>query len=328
MSKRRLTGCFKFGCFGCLSVVALGVGFVLLLGAIQVTSDQSPKPQQSQTSHELPQLADAVFPGADQGNIPDVELEEFPGDDPTPPPAGTLVLDLSAGEFNIRPGPPGEPIRVEADYDANSFELNEDFTANDDGTWGYKVRFGMRGGFLGSLFRGGANGSRNEVNIIIPRGHPVRIVGKIGMGESEIDLGGLWVEEVDLETSMGDHFVEFREPTPMPVQAFSLQGSMGEVEIQDLGNASPASVQVKHGMGEMRVDLEGEWRNDADININFSMGGCRLFLPDDVFVDVDRARVAMGEGYVERRDESQVPADAPTLSISAAGAMGEVRIEN
>lgn len=324
MSERRFPGCFKFGCFGCLALFALAVGLLLLIGAIQLTrEDQEPDPQERQASHELPPAPAQP----DQVEMP--EIAPLPPGVEAPPAAaaGTLVLDLRMGEFTIRPGPAGEPIRVEGDYDANAFNLVESFNENDDGTWTYDVSFGAKGGLLGLLFRGGSN-NRNRVDVIIPRGHPVAIIGRIGMGESEIDLGGLWVERVDLELSAGDHFIEFREPLPVPMEEFRLDGSMGDLEVRGLGAASPRTVSVDHGMGEVLVDLTGPWRRDADIDVGFSMGECRVWLPQSARVKIARAGVGMGEKRIDSRDESGLPADAPLLTLSASGSMGELRVED
>jgi hypothetical protein len=327
MSEKRFPGCFKFGCFGCLALFALAVGLLVLIGVVQATmEDQEPDPEQSQASHPLP--PPPVRPQPDQVEMP--EIAPLPPGVEAPPAAaaGTVVLDLRMGEFTIRPGPPGEPIRIEADYDANVFNLTESFNESEDGTWTYDVSFGARGGWLGLLFRGGGGSNRNQVDVIIPRGHPVSIVGKIGMGESEIDLGGLWVENVDLEMSAGDHFLEFREPTPVPMEDFRLDGSMGNLEVRGLGEASPRTVTVDHGMGELLVDLAGPWRRDATVDVGFSMGECRLWLPKTARVEISRASVGMGEKYVDHHDESGLPADAPLLTLNVRGSMGELRVEN
>ncbi|HEX9734055.1 MAG TPA: hypothetical protein VGG06_18950 [Thermoanaerobaculia bacterium] len=328
MSEKRFPGCFKFGCFGCLALFALAVGLLVLIGVVQATmEDQEPDPEQSQASHPLPPPP-VRPPQPDQVEMP--EIAPLPPGVEAPPAAaaGTVVLDLRMGEFTIRPGPPGEPIRIEADYDANVFNLTESFNESEDGTWTYDVSFGARGGWLGLLFRGGGSSNRNQVDVIIPRGHPVSIVGKIGMGESEIDLGGLWVENVDLEMSAGDHFLEFREPTPVPMEDFRLDGSMGNLEVRGLGEASPRTVTVDHGMGELLVDLAGPWRRDATVDVGFSMGECRLWLPKTARVEISRASVGMGEKYVDHHDESGLPADAPLLTLNVRGSMGELRVEN
>ena len=38
-------------------------------------------------------------------------------------------------------------------------------------------------------------------------------------------------------------------------------------------------------MGGGDVDLRGRWVNDADVNIEFSMGGCSVRLPKDVLLE-------------------------------------------
>lgn len=328
-------GCFRFGCFGCLMLLAISIGVVLLLGAIQLTTDSGdPMPEQRNAEHPLPPAPPipgvALSPEAPTsggGELPSIAVGPLPADfDPSDVRAGVLVLDLSMGDFIIQPGPPGEPIRVEADYDTNSFELAETFEEDSDGTWRYEVEFGLRGGWLGALLRGGAQG-HNRVTITIPRDQPLDIRGKIGMGQSEVDLGGLWVRDVDLEMGTGDHFLEFREPLRVPMASFTVDGSMGEVELRGLGDASPRDVRVDHGMGAMLVDLSGAWRNDADVRVEFSMGECKVWLPqENVNIEVDRASVSMGEKRVNLGDRPKIPG-APTIALNLSGSMGELVVK-
>ncbi|RMH17990.1 MAG: hypothetical protein D6696_14210 [Acidobacteria bacterium] len=321
----RAKGCFKGGCIGCLAVTGLSVGMILLVGAVQISTDWGdPTPEKRNLERPLPEV-----PGAPDGQEqPPITLGPLPerperrGDVA----GGRLELDLQMGEFFIVPGPPGEPIRVQADYDSNAFELRENFEQHDDGGWIYKVRFASRGGFLGMMMRGGVQGGDNRVTITVPRGHPLDVVGTIGMGESEIDLGGLWVREVDLEVGMGDHFLEFRQPTPYPVDSFRVEGSMGNLELRGLGRASPKTVTVEHSMGEVFVDLEGDWRTDGEIAVDFGMGRCRLWLPENARIRVDRASVSMGDRRLDLGDDAQLPAEAPTLALKLSGSMGELDV--
>ncbi len=325
--KNSLAGCFKYGCFGCLALFALLVGFLLLIGVIQATTNSGdPDPVERQARHEMPGTPVSVL--TDQPDAPEILPLPEGVKPPTGAAPGRLILDLSMGDFTIQPGPPDEPLRVDADYDANSFELEEVFTQQDDGTWIYDVRFGGRGGFLGMLFRGGGESGRNKVVITIPRGYPLEIAGSIGMGESETDLGGLWLKSVSLDYSAGDHFLEFREPLQEPMEEFVLDGSMGNLEVRDLGAASPGRVKIDHGMGELLVDLQGEWRQDASIDVSFSMGECRLWLPQNAHIDIARASVGMGEKRIDYREREDLPEGAPTLTLDLSGSMGELRVED
>lgn len=326
MSEKKIPGCFKYGCFGCAGLFVVGIGIMLLLSAIQLTARTEPTPEQKEAEHVLPPappIPDYLADGP--------ETIEIGGELPQPPPdarAGTLELDLSTGEFRIRPGEPGEPLRVIADYDSSTFELKEELTET-DGAWNYKVSFGGRGGFLAMLLRGGGNNAQNRVEIIVPRGHPVKIVGDIGLGESKVDLGGLWIEEFDVEYGPGDHFVEVRERTPFPMNRFVAESSMGEMEIRGLGDASPKEVKVEHGMGDLFLDLQGAWLQDTAIELDFRMGSCRVWVPEkEARVALEGGKPALGEAYLRLPDYSALPTTAPTLTLDVDASMGEVRIEH
>ncbi len=333
MSKNQVPGCLKYGCVGCLSMVALGVVGVFLISAIHLTTDpEDPRPEQRQVERPLPAATSGgteagSSPATDRPQIGEIlplpELEEFPRGGG---PAGRVVLDLRMGDFVIRPGAADEPIRIDADYDAGSFELTEELIPEDDGGWAYHVGFGSKRGWLGLILGGGRHNIDNRIEIIIPRGRPIDLVGEVGMGEFEADLGGLWVRRVDLELGPGDHFVEFSDPLPYPMEDFRAESSMGSVEIRSLGDASPASVEVGHSMGELFLDLQGAWQGDTEVDVNFSMGECRVWLPENVVVDIERASVGIGESSIDQ-PRHDPPEGAPTLTLRVSGNMGEVDIE-
>ncbi len=309
--------------------MALGVVLVFLVSAIHLSTEpEDPRPEQLQIEHPLPAAPEPPrSPASDGPQIGEVlplpELEEFPRDFQG---AGRVVLDLRMGEFVIRPGPADEPIRIDADYDAGTFELTEELTSDDDGSWTYEVSFGSKRGFLGMILGGGRHNVDNRIEITIPRGHPIDLVGEISMGEFEADLGGLWVRRVDFELGLGDHFIEFRDPLPYPMESFRAEASMGSVEVRSLGDASPATVEVEHSMGELFLDLKGAWQGDAEVEIGFSMGECRVWLPENVRVDIEKASVGLGESSIDR-PRTDLPEDAPSLTLRLNGSMGEANIE-
>ncbi|MEM8963402.1 MAG: hypothetical protein AAGD38_18110 [Acidobacteriota bacterium] len=315
-----------------MSIFALLIGISFILGAVQMTVDWGdPRPERVVTDHALPPApplpaAESSIPAnPDAPTVPRVATFS-----PELRPAGTvpgrLVLDISMGDFVIEPGPPGEPIRVIADYDANSFVLEESYTPTGDGGWTYDIDFRAKGGWMGLLMRGGVEEGDNEVRIIVPRDQPFVLEGKIGIGKSETDLGGLWVEAVDIAFGTGDHFLEISEPPPFPYEHFFVDAGIGEVEVRNVGAASPARVMVEHGIGELTVDLRGPWQNDATIMLDLGIGEARVLLPQDVFADIDSS-VSLGERTVDRRDPSEIPEGAPTLTVEVGGNIGELSVQ-
>ncbi len=166
-----MRGCFKYGCFGCLSLVAVAFGIVFLMSAIQMNGN-GPTFEEQKTEQALPPLPPAMprppappaYPGsAAAPEAPEApEMPDYPGAAPElnetrslempglGAPLGTIEVDLDIGDFTIKPGPADQPIRVDADYDTSKFELREEMVRNPDGTWTYKVKFGAKGGFWGS----------------------------------------------------------------------------------------------------------------------------------------------------------------------------------
>ena len=244
---------------------------------------------------------------------------------PEPRP-GRLVIDLAYGDFRIRRGAPGESLKVEAKYDASRFKLEEELV-EDGESWTYRVTFEAKGGMFGMMFGGGVDKGDNRVTITIPPDHPVDLVGKMGLGELQADLGGLWLRQLDLDLGVGDQTLSFAEPTREPMESFKIVSSVGEVKVEELGNASPHHVTFEHSVGESRLDLSGPWRNDAEVRASFSIGEMRLRLPDDVKVALTGKKISIGEINASTFDDRELGPEAHTLTLDIQGSIGEISID-
>ena len=257
--------------------------------------------------------------------------DDGPGDDPRhqvkehalPPGPGTIELGIRMAEVEISPGPAGSPLRLDADWNAAIFRLDEGLEQKEGG-WKYHLRFGGRG--LALLRHHEHHPSR--LRLQIPVDHPLSIEGKVSMGESELDLGGLALDRVSLRLSTGNHRLSFREPTPQPLSLLEVEGSMGQVTVIGAGNASPRHIDVRHGMGELLLDLSGKWRADGEVDVNFRMGDSRVELPreDEAAAIVEKARVSLGDRSVTDTPVAELPTGLPKVRLRATGGMGELRI--
>jgi hypothetical protein len=236
---------------------------------------------------------------------------------------GRIVLDLNRGSFEIRPGPSGEPIRLEGRYNEGRFELDERYETYGETGWTYRLSFDQRGLGLRAFIQTDEN--ENRIRLIVPRDAPIILEGRVGIGQSDLELGGLWLLDVDLDVGIGEHTVSFAEPLPIPLGRLRLDTSVGVLSVEDVGNASPGDVWVKHSVGETHVDLRGAWRRDAEVLVSCGIGECNVRLPQDVGIDLDRASVAIGESSGPR-DRPPPKSGAPTLKVSVSGSIGEVRV--
>ncbi|HVS15705.1 MAG TPA: hypothetical protein VMV46_17410 [Thermoanaerobaculia bacterium] len=321
MSEKEKRGCFRTGLFGCLALL----GLVLMLagglaGMAVLDSRRDTEMVQEERSAAVPVQRRARPATAEE--LADARtaspLPTFPDRELPVRGAGTLELDLEMGEFTLVPSD-GEEIEIEGDFDQARFRLEGVMVEDDDGTWRYRVRFGNRSRLLFAT-----SNVRNRITIRVPRDVPVSVVGKVRMGTSAIELGGLWVRDVDLEMGMGEHRISFSEPTPEPMGAFEARGSMGQLEVIDLGNASPRTVAVTHGMGELGLGLEGAWRNDCEVRARWRMGQLTVETAEDVRVEVGSSLVLFGGKSVRLGNRDHLPADAAVLRLDLGGSMGEV----
>lgn len=310
-----------WGCLGCFGLMGLAVAVLAVLVVVPFTVDRpAPEPVHRQATPELPPPPEPVAVPPDSPSPGSVTLPEVPPDE-----ALVVDLDLGMGTFVIEPAAAGEPLQVEADYDEANFELEEGFDAEINT---YRVRFGARGG---SVFRwfGDTDASDNRVTVRLPADRPLNLDLDIGVGESTIDLGGLWLIGLELDTGPGEHRLDFSRPLRAPLEALEVDGSVGEVVLANLGNASPARLKVNQGIGDMTVDLHGAWQRDARVSVDLGIGECRVRVPEDVRVDLERSGVGLGETQLRGLSRREPPPEgAPTLTLELTGGIGEMRVDS
>lgn len=301
----------KYSCLGCVGLVAVVILIVAGVMGLAWNRASSAKVEDKVLTRDLPAAAETpgLSPESIAGDMPDA------GSFVARPVPGRVFLDLSDADFHIRAGAPGEPVRLEASYDLNSFELEESFEEAGDGTWDYRVRFHRSGswsiiGVLSQIM----GGHSPRVTLYLPPDSPLALDLDLSHGGGRMDFGGLWLTEADLEVSMGGYEVEFSEPLREPMQRLSVDFSMGGGAFGSIGNASPRVLQVSSHMGGMALDLSGRWIEDAGIRVNASMGGVAVRLPDGVRI----------EGLDDSGRNRSGPEGAPLLSFELDVDSGEV----
>jgi hypothetical protein len=303
--------CLKRGCLGCVGVLGVFLVIVMVIALITVVQGKPDIVRESgQSVHDTSRFERTTpAPGepliVDQGQL------------------GRVVLDVSMASFRIIPAEPGTPVRLDANYDSGSYKLEETFEPSGELGWTYRLEFGKR-----SAFRFFHVDPDNRLDLYLPVGTPITLVGELGLGEFHLELGGLWIDSVDLETGIGEHVIDFDEPLAAPMTQFAVDASIGELRIRRLGNASPASVRVDHSIGAIYVDLKGDWQNDSDVYVGSSIGECRVNLPSDEFgLELIGGSVTLGESDTQRaRGRGEASAGAPVIRLTARHTLGELRL--
>lgn len=302
MKKVSGSGCFKVGCFSCLGCFGLLLLAVVGMSVLAALGNKEPRMETYRSSSTSSSALHAapVVPGG----------------------TGTVRLDVSLCHFRMEPGRPGEGFALRGDYDAARMSVEESFEGDVETGWTYEVKILSRTfGFVN------ASDDSCSITLAVPPDWPFRLEGSVGIGETRIDLGGTAVASVDLSTGIGEHSLLFGEPTARPLEFVTMTGSIGEMRLERLGNASPAKVEVRHRIGETTTDLRGPWRNDSHVEIRGGVGAAILRAPREAGIVLDGGGVTIGESELEELWSRHTRDGMPTLTLSVSQRVGEVSID-
>jgi hypothetical protein len=312
---------WKLAGLGCLSIVAMVVaGVVAAVIWAKVT---------------VAQLGDTT-PTAVERTISLPASRSLPAE-ATPEPAAAgpssplrLTIDLREGDFTVQPGPPGGQVEVQGTYSPAMYELVED-TQTEGPSPSKTIRFRSKAPAWARLLAsigGGGPADQPRLTVRIPAGMPMELALHVSMGESRINLGGLALRTLDLDVSMGEHRIDFREPVAEGLQRVRVNASMGDVSVENLGNTRAPEIEAHGSMGNLTANLGGAWEPGSDARLNFthSMGEVTLNVPTTVRLETDISR-AEGQAGTRSADapDTRDP-QAPVLRLRVSSSMGESRV--
>lgn len=297
-------GCFKYTAFGCLGLIGIGIlfvggGFVVALSH----KGEGEVAEVSRTQFEATG-SEEIVKGVRETEVP--------------PGTGLVYVHLRQGEFTIKPGQPGDGIRVEAQYHTGMGVLEDHYTVRPDSSWIYAVRYHRTVGGLESLFRS-LMGEKDDskITVILPPDKPIQLRMLLEEGGAETELGGLWITDADIRYNKGGFVLNFDDPLKEPMEAMRIRGNMGGFEIGGVGNASPGILDIDCKMGGGDVDLRGAWSNDADIRLNCKFGGMGVRMPKNVAVE----DAPPGDAVLKMPEEAP---GVPVLRFRATAKYGEI----
>ena len=298
------------GCFSVIGVVVIGL-VIAAAWARSVVADLG------DTTPARIERSIAVEPSAASPKIvkPDAPVEPM-----------QLTVDLEEGFFTIKPGPPGGQVQVQGMYAPGLYELTETLDADARRA---TIRFRSKAPQWARILAGMGDGDSNrpELTVVIPRGAPMDLVLRLSMGESRVDLGGLTLRDLDVDVSMGEHRIDFQTPVVEGLRRVRLNGSMGNVNVENLGNARPQAIEGSGSMGNLIADLGGAWDpgSQAQMSFSHSMGELTLRVPTSVRLETE---VRDGDGERRSTGDTTQPDDpkAPVVKVRVSTSMGETRV--
>ena len=328
---KKLSGWQKVGLFagiGCFSFVALlVVGFAIAVFYAKSTladlGDTTPTQVERTIAIQSP-TAEAPLPITAEAPPRGTKPAGATASEPM-----QLTMDLREGTFTIKPGEPNGRVQVEGRFSEALYELTQK-TETENGKPHTTIRFRSKAPAWARMLAGVGNreDNRPELTLRIPPAVPIDLTLNVSMGESRIDLGGLTLGELGLDLSMGNHEVDFRQPVVDGVKRLRLSARMGNVTVENLGNARAKSVDASGSMGNLTANLDGAWQpgSEAEMSFTQSMGEVRVNVPTKIRLEAD-VRDSDGERHnvPADADETKDP-KAPIVKMRVSSSMGQARV--
>jgi hypothetical protein len=273
-----------------MAVFACAGSIVLAVGAIFLVQHLSEKPE----THLLSQ------------DVPPAGLRR-----------GKVVLSLSSAMVILEAGPPGGPLRVESSFDPDVYTLVQQYQGGDTEDWTYSVDFHEKSVLHISVIGIWLGKRSPEVTVLIPPDLPFDLEARMQGGYLVMDFADLALSTADVELDRGVLLISASDPMDVPMERLSVRSRIGTMWLDQLGNASPATLDVQHRLGAAQVNLHGPWRADAEIDFQVAFGTGELRLPGDV-------RIVGLRRPFELPAEREIP--LPSLRIGTHSNVGGIRV--
>ena len=239
-----------------------------------------------------------------------------------------LRVNVTGGSLRVSPADDAELYDYSMRYDASRYDVERRFDSASH-TLSLRLDGGRR------PFRG-SSGDKKEharLSLGLARGVPLDVALRRGAVEADLDLGGLAVDQLNVESAASSTGLRFATPNPRRMRSLRFDVGAASIEATGVGNANVEHIDVECGAGALTLDFSGAWAADVDARLRVRLGAVTLRVPRDVGI---RARVEVTLGTFERegfREQDGVQYSANwegarrRLTIDASMLVGTLEIE-
>jgi hypothetical protein len=122
----------------------------------------------------------------------------------------------------------------------------------------------------------------NEMILHFNKKVPLDFDLDFGVIKGDMDLSSLRIQNIKMEVGVSKSSVFFNEPNKTSMDEFSIEGGVGKLEIDKLGNANVKSFDFEGGIGSYELDFSGNYQQDLAAHIELGMGKMTLYLPENI----------------------------------------------
>ena len=159
---------------------------------------------------------------------------------------------------------------------------------------------------VGARRPGEGAGGAPELRLDLARSVPVALTVNMGTAEADLDLGGMRLTRLAVESGASDAVLHFDAPNRVPMERLDLDVGAASLRARGLANARARDVRVRMNVGSAELDFDGEWTTDVELQLQITVGKVVLRVPDDVGVRVETSGIlgSFDDTGFERRGDA------------------------
>jgi hypothetical protein len=192
----------------------------------------------------------------------------------------SLEIVMGAGELYVAPGARGALLQGVIHYNVEEFEphiISED---------GY-VQLRQGENESGEYTFPDITGDVENTWDLQLGNTAMELILTVGASRSEIELGGLAINDLRVTQGASDFELTFSEPNQIEMSTLRFTGGASDAKLNELANANARDIIFTGGVGRYTLDFSGELQNDLYVKIEAGWGGVIIIVPEGTAARAD-----------------------------------------
>jgi hypothetical protein len=240
--------------------------------------------------------------------------------------AASVQVLYGTGTFGVRATSSPLLYHMQLRYDGTRTQPRHTFDAA-----ARKLQIGIQKSEM--RFTGRNNNDAGHLQLELSRVTPLDLSLDLGAVEADLDLTGLRLSRLHVESGASDAKLRFDSLNAIKMSVLDISLGAASFRGDRLANANTQDIRVDAGVGNVELDLSGQWTQDIELRVEVTLGVVTIHVPSDVGVRVSLEKTLAGfdhEGLVERDGAwlSRNWDSAPhKLRVTAETVFGKLKID-
>ncbi len=172
--------------------------------------------------------------------------------------------------------------------------------------------------------------------IVLTKELPMTLHAELGFGQSDLDLTGLGITALNVETGASKSRVIVRQPNPQVMATCQVNAGLGECRLLGIANFNAQRFSFSGGFGAYELGFQGHLSRNMDASITLGVGKCMVNIPPDcgrvqVYYEDGILSSFLFQGLTKRREGCYTSvgfeqSTAPILTLHLSSGMGKMTV--